>query len=118
VILKTLAGDFNSSGNIYAGWHHQKLEHQEKRQEKPEATPGHQEPVWEEQVHRQSEGVVDVDAIPSPQDEPVSATMVEEEEKAPVTVRMDIDPQSSVGNKTLLCQKPQATTQGRSIPPN
>jgi hypothetical protein len=31
--------------------------------------------------HTQPEGIVDVDAIPSPQDEPVSATLVEEEGK-------------------------------------
>jgi hypothetical protein len=67
-----------------------------KRQEKPEATPGHRRnPYGKNKFIDKLEGVVDVDAIPSPQDEPVSATMVEEEEKSPVTVRMDIDPQSS-----------------------
>jgi hypothetical protein len=56
-----------------------------------------QETTREEQAHRHVEGVVDVDAIPSPQDEPVNATIVEEEGQAPMVMRMEIDPQISVG---------------------
>jgi hypothetical protein len=38
---------------------------------------------------------VDVDAIPSPHEEPTSPTPVEEETQAPTTTTMDIDPQES-----------------------
>jgi hypothetical protein len=40
----------------------------------------------EEQAFTQIEGIVDVDAIPSPQIEPVTITLVEEEGKAPMMV--------------------------------
>jgi hypothetical protein len=36
--------------------------------------------------------VVDVESILSPQDEPMSATMVDEEDQDPMTTRMEIDP--------------------------
>jgi hypothetical protein len=44
-------------------------------------------------AHR--EGIVDVDVIPSPQVEPVSPTLVEEEAQAPTMTGMEIDSHDS-----------------------
>jgi hypothetical protein len=49
----------------------------------------------------QREGIVDVDAIPSPQVEPVSATLVEEEAQAPMMTDMEVDSHDSAqGHQT------------------
>jgi hypothetical protein len=61
----------------------------------------------------QPEGVVDVDAIPSPVIEPVSPTVVEEKEPTPVTEQMEIDPQNMDRG-----EKPDATTQHGNNPAN
>jgi hypothetical protein len=56
----------------------------------------------------QREGIVDVDTIPSPQVEPVTATLVEEEEQAPMMVRMDIDSHDSAQrHKPVTTGNPQ-----------
>jgi hypothetical protein len=59
----------------------------------------------------QSEGVVDVDAIPSSINEPMIPTMVEEQELAPVTGQMEIDPHSKAWEKNLTQQHNMETVQ-------
>jgi hypothetical protein len=54
-----------------------------------------QEISKEEHEFTQREGIVDVNAIPSPQVEPMSATPVEEEYGAMTTVNMDINSHDS-----------------------
>jgi hypothetical protein len=54
-----------------------------------------QETTKAEKVFTQTEGIVDVDAIHSPQIEPVNATLVEEEGNALMMVRMDINSHNS-----------------------
>jgi hypothetical protein len=61
-----------------------------------------QETTDAEQEFTQTEGIIDVNVIPSPQVEPVSATLVEEEGKAPTMVRMDIDLHNNVQIHDLL----------------
>jgi hypothetical protein len=48
-----------------------------------------------EQETTQREAVVDVDAIPSPQIEPVSTIVIEEEEQAPMMNGMEVDSHDS-----------------------
>jgi hypothetical protein len=55
-----------------------------------------QETTEEQHEFTQREGIIDVDAIPSPQVEPVSATLVKEEEQAKTMAGMDIDLHNSV----------------------
>jgi hypothetical protein len=58
----------------------------------------------------QPEGVMDVDAIPSPVIEPVSLTIVEEKDQQnPTTKEMDIDPRRELQNPSTEknpCNKP------------
>jgi hypothetical protein len=57
------------------------------------------------------EGVVDVDAIPSPVIEPVSPTVIKEHE--PMTEKMDVDLRTEE-TKPYYCTKPYTTTWFRS----
>jgi hypothetical protein len=77
----------------------------------------HTETPEVEQEMAQREGIFDVDTIPSPQIEPVSATLVEEEEQSPMMTDMEIDSHDSAqGHKTVTCRKPTTTCEGRSSP--
>jgi hypothetical protein len=60
------------------------------------------ETTTEEHAFTQTEGIVDVDMIPSPQIEPVSATLVEEEMKTPTMAMMDIDSHNSAQDQDQL----------------
>jgi hypothetical protein len=61
-----------------------------------------------EEEFTQREGIVVVDAIPLLEVEPLSATLVEEEEQAPTTSRMDIDMHDNVqGHKPLATGNPK-----------
>jgi hypothetical protein len=67
-----------------------------------------QETTEVKQEFAQREGIINVDAIPSPQVEPVSATLLEKEEKAPMMVRMEIDLHDNAqGHELLATGNPQ-----------
>jgi hypothetical protein len=57
----------------------------------------------------QPEGVVDVDAIPSPINEPMIPTIVEEQDPTPTTEQMKIDPRNMEEEKQST-KKPSVET--------
>jgi hypothetical protein len=68
-----------------------------------------QEPTMETKNHTQLEGVLDVDSISSLIIKLLSPTMVEEQEPAPSTRQMDIDPKKMVEEKNPM-QQPSMET--------
>jgi hypothetical protein len=93
VILKTFAGKFEQQEEYLRRMEPPKFVAPRQVARKTQSsTRSSQEPAGEEKVHTQPEGIIDVKAIPSPQDETVITTLVEEEGKSPKIVRMDIDP--------------------------